>query len=139
MVDHLRASLSLAADGSATYADQRGERVLGRSADVKTDDLVDIDIDFGPDLNARVAKSAGDMAMVNPGLAADLTDILAAGVFCDPVIDVSLRRFSGHVFNLETETGVFVAQGIVTHNCRCDVSAVLPEDMPEAVTDGSDE
>lgn len=44
----------------------------------------------------------------------------AADVFQNEVIDIIWHPdWSGHVFNLQTETGWFLANGIVTHNCGC--------------------
>lgn len=37
----------------------------------------------------------------------------------DAVLNIRRRRFSGHVYNLETSKGWFVANGIITKNCRC--------------------
>lgn len=36
----------------------------------------------------------------------------------DEIVSVRRVPFSGHVFNLETQTGWFAAEGIITHNCR---------------------
>ena len=35
------------------------------------------------------------------------------------VVDKSVREFSGHVFNLEMENGLFVSQDVAVSNCRC--------------------
>ncbi len=35
------------------------------------------------------------------------------------VDNVVMRKFSGHVYNLETESGYYFANSIITHNCRC--------------------
>jgi hypothetical protein len=40
------------------------------------------------------------------------------------VISVERVAFHGDVFNLETEAGYYVAEGIVTHNCDC---ILMPE------------
>lgn len=48
----------------------------------------------------------------------------AAGVFLDKIVDRYVRSFSGHVHNLETSTGDYEANGIVTHNCRCTLKLV---------------
>jgi len=50
------------------------------------------------------------------------------------VVHVDLHDWSGHVFNLQTASGLYVAGGIVAHNCRCYGSYIysvrkLPEDM----------
>jgi hypothetical protein len=37
----------------------------------------------------------------------------------DYIVDVRRRDYFGHVYNLQTGSGFYVAGGIVTHNCRC--------------------
>ena len=43
----------------------------------------------------------------------------AGEVVADGVLNVNRRRWQGHVYNLQTETGWFLVNGILTHNCRC--------------------
>jgi hypothetical protein len=50
------------------------------------------------------------------------------------IIKVDQRRWTGHVFNLQTSSGWYIANGIVTHNCRCYYTYLyhlreLPESM----------
>jgi SPP1 gp7 family putative phage head morphogenesis protein len=37
----------------------------------------------------------------------------------DEVIDVQIEAYSGHVYNLQTSTGWYIANNIISHNCRC--------------------
>ncbi len=46
-------------------------------------------------------------------------DWLPGNIVSDSIIKITRREFSGHVYNLETETGWYVANSIITHNCRC--------------------
>jgi Phage minor capsid protein 2. len=48
----------------------------------------------------------------------ELMKRLAGTVAADEVVRVDVRRYSGHVWDLTTDQGWFVANGIVTHNCR---------------------
>lgn len=43
---------------------------------------------------------------------------VAGEVSSDRVLKIRRRRFSGHVYNLQTATGWYVANGIIAHNCR---------------------
>lgn len=43
----------------------------------------------------------------------------AGNVIADRVVNVFRRSWAGHVYNLQTATGWYLANGIVTHNCRC--------------------
>lgn len=40
----------------------------------------------------------------------------------DEVTEILVKDFVGHVYNLETAEGWYVAGGIVAHNCQCDAS-----------------
>src|SRR5690606_4978208 len=52
--------------------------------------------------------------------------LLAGEVALDGVVKLSRRHFDGHVYNLQTGDGWYVAEGIVVHNCRHNISAYLP-------------
>lgn len=59
---------------------------------------------------------------------------LAGQVFCDKVVQVIRLPFAGHVYNLQTSTEFYLANGIITHNCRCNVryrTAALHQDEEE--------
>ncbi len=57
---------------------------------------------------------------------------LAGHVSIVKVTGLRSAEYCGHVYNLETESGWYFANGIVAHNCRCDVLPVLTD---EAITD----
>lgn len=40
-------------------------------------------------------------------------------VFADRILNVFRRSWSGHVYNLQTTEGWYIAENIITHNCRC--------------------
>lgn len=42
---------------------------------------------------------------------------LAALISLDKVVSVERRQFSGHVYNLQTDQGWYIANGIIAHNC----------------------
>jgi hypothetical protein len=42
------------------------------------------------------------------------------------IVEKSRRVFVGHVYNLETDAGWYIADGVVTHNCRCVASPIFP-------------
>ena len=47
------------------------------------------------------------------------------------VVDVSVKDFAGHVYNLENEDGFYIAQNLIVHNCR---SIALPLPLAERAT-----
>jgi hypothetical protein len=57
--------------------------------------------------------------LANSELGSQTLSAFAGNISFDRVLKVSRRGFSGHVYNLETKTGWYIADGILTHNCRC--------------------
>ena len=50
------------------------------------------------------------------------------GAELDDVLDISVRKFDGHVYNLENKDNWYLANGIIAHNCR---STTSPKVKPE--------
>ena len=46
----------------------------------------------------------------------------------EEVIEIRNDDFSGHVYNLQTESEMYLANNIVTHNCRCWLQPVVSEE-----------
>jgi hypothetical protein len=42
------------------------------------------------------------------------------------IVSTGMRQFSGHVYNLQTDVGWYVAGGIIAHNCRCFSQTLVP-------------
>jgi hypothetical protein len=40
----------------------------------------------------------------------------------DQVVSVHMDTIAAHVYNLQTESGTYIANGIVAHNCRCSLA-----------------
>lgn len=70
-----------------------------------------------------------DIARFSDGSLVDVT--------VDNVVSVTKKRFAGHVYNLQTDSGVYIANNIMTHNCRCTLAPVIKSwkemgmDLPE--------
>lgn len=62
----------------------------------------------------------GDAVVLREGL-----DGLAGAVALDQIIKVRRFPFHGHVYNLETRLGWYLADSIVVHNCRCKTEGFL--------------
>lgn len=89
-------------------------------------------------LDSMSHESALDGDVVDADLARDLVEGISGEVAPDRV--VLIERFEWHdwVYNLETTTQHYTANGIVTHNCRCrvrtrpDLSAHGAKERPES-------
>ena len=81
--------------------------------------------DFGlvrrSDVDSLLPEPSADDLLCDLGLLGDGAGRFAGLVRFAKVTDVFRFDFSGHVFNLETVDGWYVANGIITHNCRCDL------------------
>jgi SPP1 gp7 family putative phage head morphogenesis protein len=55
----------------------------------------------------------------------DSTDTDPALIEADYIVDVQIIPWSGHVFNCETKSHTYAAQGVITHNCRCTTVPVM--------------
>src|SRR6185436_3634970 len=62
-------------------------------------------------------ESSPDGGLVSAERGRDVSQALAGLVTLVEVKDVARTQYVGHVFNLETKQGWYVAGGIITHNC----------------------
>jgi Phage Mu protein F like protein len=83
---------------------------------------------FAPTIGTRGGRSAchtggADISQNSGARNADLlTDLLKSQsglVKLQQVIYIGRRKWSGHVYNLETASGLYIAENTVNHNCRC--------------------
>ena len=72
--------------------------------------------------DAPLGESSSHGIAGDPELVSQLFDGLAGAVVLDPIVAVRRLPFSGHVYNLHTETGWYIASGILVHNCRCSIA-----------------
>lgn len=125
-----------AVDGGAGDAVALGEDIRGLSVSIPLDDLRDGQVALRHHSGARLAGLQGvglragspqvafDEDVLESGLAGPVPSghnlaAFAADVVADCVLNVRRRSFRGHVYNLQTSTGWYLANGIVVHNCRC--------------------
>ena len=116
-------------DRVAVYAALLSERILGTSAPVLADKPIPVDDgalmaalgDGRATRNTSSPKAREHSRGTDAGFVGDLLGRDSSLVFTDEIVHVE-RRFGGHVvYNLEMPNGWYVANGIITHNCRCDV------------------
>lgn len=128
--------LKAVADDVPGYAELVRDRLLRPSGGVKLNDGLHGD-DGAPTSSIAHPRGAGgdgggvispqatlfqDVADTSGGYpvpSSDEMQAFAGDVVADRVLNVFRRSWSGHVYNLETSVGWYVANGIITHNCRC--------------------
>lgn len=85
--------------------------------------LQSLGLRLAPDMDASRLQTSADSPAVNAKGLRDLILTNPGLVEFDQVINVDVRSFRGHVYNLQTESGMYIGNGIITHNCRC---ALIP-------------
>lgn len=84
-------------------------------------------------LNAMFEQNIVDYVVAGAVFFADFHDPKPRQIIFDDVVSVERRRFCGHVYNLQTESGIYVANNIVTHNCRSLLLACTVYDYPDGL------
>lgn len=81
--------------------------------------LQELGIALVPCLDVVSGEPQSDRAAVHAEELRDSILRFATEVELDYVISVERKRFSGHVYNLQTRDEIYSANGIIAHNCRC--------------------
>lgn len=73
----------------------------------------------GAEIETAVSMTLPNSHGADPESICDFRDTLPFRTQFTRVIKINSELFSGHVYNLQTVNGWFVANGILSHNCRC--------------------
>jgi hypothetical protein len=85
----------------------------------------------GTNRSAGVDDSVPDRPAIHAKFGGERLDGLAGFVAPTKIVSVKRSNFAGHVYNLQTATGYYVAAGIVAHNCSCWYEYVTsPRNLP---------
>ena len=70
-------------------------------------------------INSSFKKNEPDDVFGATELSSNILDRYSAQISTDSIISVDVKFSFTHVYNLETENNWYIANGIITHNCRC--------------------
>lgn len=110
VVNHIGGNSNVGSDG-----------FLGRSTDIHiSGDLADFwsGCSSMDDFVSSIKNNVCDSGLINGVDFGDVGDRFTNAIGLDYIVSVDRDFFSGHVYNLETDDGYYVANGIITHNCR---------------------
>ena len=98
---------------------------LGKAFEIELDDEILIGVAEEITLpapeawhDAEFLQQIGDRSGRGAVLPADLTSRGALSVEADDVVSVRVELRSEHVYNLETSSSIYAANGLLVHNCR---------------------
>jgi SPP1 gp7 family putative phage head morphogenesis protein len=110
-------------NNKSTDSEALSQGQFGRSFNVQPSNIAlhdDSSMTSWSDGNSCLPQATRDGAPASdPNLASDLIARFPGVIALDKVVSIEVVPFSGHVYNLQTETNWYVAAGIITHNCRC--------------------
>lgn len=117
-----------ARDDGSLKSESLGDGVLALTSEVSSNDrrIVSGDAPLSCSFDTAASKQALHLNGGKSDLSTKDRGTLTSLIALSQIVDVKRQRFSGHVYNLQTEDGYYVAEGIVTHNCRCVVTARVP-------------
>lgn len=79
------------------------------------------------DMNTSAGKPPDDHGSGDADLAGDSENGLVTAISADKVLNVARFFDSCHVYNLETKSGWYVANGVLVSNCRCIAGVIVPK------------
>jgi len=121
-------------DSTAVHTKGFGKRVHGLTSDVAGDQFAVRQLGTAggnasgmPTLHryTSLLQPFDDDARADAQLALDISTGAAGPVFLDEVVSVEHDLFHGCVYNLQTVSGHYSSNGIITHNCRCWIIPVV--------------
>lgn len=80
---------------------------------------------YSPPPESGNAEQPHDGVAVIAEAIGGLLDRFTGLVSLDQVVNVKVFRYTGHVYDLQTDSGITIGNGIIASNCRCDLIPVL--------------
>ena len=110
------------AERSAIHADALADLVCRLAGKVPSVQSSTVEIGRDPTgaspCDAHCAEALENHPLSDPETLPDALSSFAAFVEFSDLVEIQVVPFKGHVFNLQTRDGWFVAENIVTHNCQ---------------------
>ena len=79
----------------------------------------------GADLDANLYQAPTDGVAINAEPASKMLQGIPGFIKTTQVVDVKFFSYSGHVYDLQTVTSLYICNSIVSSNCRCAVAAAI--------------
>jgi len=79
----------------------------------------DISLASGSGSDSLFSKDSANNSAINTESLRECQFRFASEITLADVVDVSVRKFNGHVYDLQTLSTIYTANGLLSSNCRC--------------------
>ena len=125
---HARSCASDAALVGVLGSASRGPGVLEQSNDIRFSRIRrkrapehSLSVGHTAHWHSVFSDTLAESQTVNTAFVRQLLNRLPGKVTLDQVVEIREQDFSGHVFDLQSVSGLIIAQNIITSNCLCDI------------------
>ncbi len=116
---------------AARYAEPAGDREFAMTGLIQVTHGLSINLDTRAargQYNSGASEGIADSGSGNTVPATEALRSLARSIALDQILDIDTRhKARTHVYNLQTESGIYLSNSIVSHNCRCFLSPEVSE------------
>lgn len=120
---HLSVRSPLSSDGSVGFAD-----LVSTLLGAHVPPLQGFGFGSASLLDTEFAQAAMNQRAADSETLRKSIDGLTGFVALDEVVDVEITSFSGHLYSFETSSGMYFANAITSHNCRCTTITIIDVD-----------
>ena len=111
-----------------------GDGIFAHPGSIHISDLLDIKRDFNSlKRNTASLETALDGRFCDSVGLCDFISAFSGFVTFDDIIFVTNKYYSGHVYDASSLSTLYIANGIITSNCRCSTAAYMSRDEFEAL------
>ena len=103
-----------------------GDGIFAHPGSIHISDLLDIKRDFNSlKRNTASLETTLDGRFCDPVGLCDFINAFSGFVTFDDIIFVTNKYYSGHVYDASSLSTLYIANGIITSNCRCSTAAYM--------------
>ncbi|MBL0233230.1 MAG: hypothetical protein IPQ08_06155 [Chitinophagaceae bacterium] len=88
-------------------------------------------------LKTKLVKFISNRRAMNTDTPSYINARLSSYISLVPIKNISISKFSGHVYNLQTQDGYYIANGLIVHNCYCEIIPKIKDEWSESVKQNS--
>lgn len=103
---------------------------------IKSDDLVGVNIASlnprGTENNAIFPEYSGNRLVSRSENLAYFLSRFSGLIDFDDISNIAIRKYSGHVYDISSQSTLYISNGIITSNCRCAIVPSLDREEYEA-------